>query len=409
MINKRRRRAIIAGITFTFILLSQLPNLFGNVLFTHEQHRLRNTAKSTQSDQQTTIHPKSSNEFTLPHGVLVAHNYVPFLWVGNGAMSLAQGNAWPAVWGSAGAFLIGGWGLRRAYRTTFRFYQGQAAGKSTSRKPKAKKNAAAGRNFLERQLPGIPEEAAALALAFFRSLMRAPEVKMALATNFFMMLFFGAMIFVRRSATLGDTFKPFVATGSVALVFFGISQLMFNQFGFDRGGFRQLVLLPVQRKYILLGKNLAILPIAVGIGLTFLVLIKIAMHISFVIIIAAGFQLVTAFLLLSMAGNLMSVLVPYRIAPGSLKSTKASAMTVFLIFASHSLFPAAMIPIFLPPALGLLLSSAGWLPAAMVNFFFSMVLLVILSFFYWLSLAGLGNLLQRREKEILQVVTQEVE
>jgi hypothetical protein len=133
------------------------------------------------------------------------------------------------------------------------------------------------------------------------------------------------------------------------------------------------------------------------------------MHISFVIIIAAGFQLVTAFLLLSMAGNLMSVLVPYRIAPGSLKSTKASAMTVFLIFASHSLFPAAMIPIFLPPTLGLLLSSAGWLPAAMANLFFSIALLVILALFYWLSLAGLGNLLQRREKEILQVVTQEVE
>ncbi len=409
MINKRRRRAIIAGITFTFILLSQLPNLFGNILFNHKQYRPNNTAKSTQSDQQTAIRPKSSDEVTLPYVVLVAHNYVPFLWVGNGAMSLAQGNAWPAVLGATGAFLIGGWGLRRAYRTTFRFYQGQAAGKSTSRKPKVEKDATTRRNILERQLPGIPEEAMALALAFFHSLVRAPEVKMALATNFFMMLIFGVMIFLRRSVALGDSFKPFIATGAVAFMFFGISQLMFNQFGFDRGGFRELVLLPVPRKYILLGKNLAILPIAVGLGLTFLVLVKVALHISFVIIIAAGFQLVTAFLLLSMAGNLLSILVPYRIASGSLKLTKVPATTVLLIFVSHALFPTAMIPIFLPPALGLLLSSAGWLPAAMANFFFSMVLLVILALFYRLSLAGLGSLLQQREKKILQVVTQEVE
>lgn len=409
MINKRRRRAIIAGVTFAFILLSQLPNLFGNVLFHPERHRSNNTTQSTQSDRQTTSRPHRGKDLALPHAVLASHNYVPFLWVGNGAMSLAQGNAWPAILGSAGAFLIGGWGLRRAYRTTFRFYHGQTAGRSIPRETNAKKDTAAGRNFLERQLPVIPQEAAALALVFFRSLTRAPEVKMALATNFFMMLFFGAMIFVRRSATLGDTFKPFIATGSVAFVFFGIGQLMFNQFGFDRGGFRQLVLLPVQRKYILLGKNLAILPIAVGIGLTFLVLIKVALHISFIIIIAAGFQLVTALLMLSMAGNLMSVLVPYRIAAGTLKPTKIPAMTVFLIMVSHMLFPVAMIPIFLPPALGLLLSKAGWLPAAMVNFFLSVGLLVILAFFYWLSLTGLGNLLQQREKKILQVVTQEVE
>jgi len=230
-----------------------------------------------------------------------------------------------------------------------------------------------------------------------------------LATNFIMLLIFGVMIFLRRSAVLGDNFKPFIATGVIAFTFLGMSQLMFNQFGFDRGGFRELVLLPVPRKHILLGKNLAFLPIAVGIGLAFLVLVKVALRISFIIVIATGLQLVAAFLLLSMAGNLLSVLVPYRIAPGSLKPTKASAMTSFLIFASRLLFPIAIIPIFLPPALGLLSSSVGWLPAAMANLFLSVILLVLFTLFYRLSLARLGDLLQRREKEILQVVTREVE
>jgi ABC-2 type transport system permease protein len=408
MINKRRRRAVIAGITFAFIIIAQLPNLF-NVLFIHNQHRPNITTQSTQSGSQMATPPGSSVEINLPPALLAAHKYVPFLWVGNGAMSLAQGNPWPAVLGSAGMFLIGGWGMSRAYRTTFRFYQGQTAGKSARQKPKAQKASAARSNFLEKQLPGIPQEAAALALAFFRSLMRAPEVKMALAINFFMMLFFGAMILFRRSTAIGENFKPFIAAGTVALLFFGLSQLVFNQFGFDRGGFRQLVLLPVPRKYILLGKNLAILPIAIGIGSILLVLVKFAMGISFVITIAAGFQLMIAFLLLSMTGNLMSVLVPYRIASGSLKMTKVPAITVFLIMISHSLIPAVMIPIFLPSALGLLLSYTGWVSAAAANLVFSIVLLTILAPCYWLSLTGIGNLLQRREKKILLVVTQEIE
>jgi hypothetical protein len=192
-------------------------------------------------------------------------------------------------------------------------------------------------------------------------------------------------------------------------MFLSLSQLMFNLFGFDRGGFRQLVLLPTPRRQILLGKNLAFLPVTAGIGAIFLLLVKIAMGISFVIVIAAGMQLLAAFLLLSMAGNLISVLVPYRVAPGSLKPTKSSTKTGILIFVSRMFFPTLMAPIFFPPAVGLLFSSLGWLPAAPVNLFFSAVLLALLAIFYMLSLNPLGELLQRREKEILQVVTKEVE
>jgi len=232
---------------------------------------------------------------------------------------------------------------------------------------------------------------------------------MVLGSNFIMLLIFGTMIFVRRSANIGDNFRPFVATGAVVFMFLSFSQLMFNLFGFDRDGFRQLVLLPVQRKQILLGKNLAFLPVAAGIGAIFLVFVKVAMGISLVIVIAAGLQMLAAFLLLSMVGNLISVLVPYRVAPGSLKHTKSSTKTGFLIFLSRMFFPMFMAPIFFPPAMGLLFSSVGWLPAAPVNLFFSVVLLAMLAFFYRLSLGPLGDLLQRREKEILQVVTKEIE
>ncbi|MHC4084663.1 MAG: hypothetical protein ACYSWZ_10025 [Planctomycetota bacterium] len=408
MVNKRRRRAIIAGITFTFIILCQLPNLFGNLLRDNKRHG-SNMTQSAPADQQTTTRPASPEKKSLPHVILVAHNYVPFLWVGNGAMSLAQDNVWPAVLGAAGAFGIGGLGLWRAYRTTLRFYQGRAVDKNITQKPKAEKVDAKRSNFLEKQLHGVPEEAAASALAFFRSLIRAPEVKMALATNVIMTVFIGAIIFVRRPGTLSENFKPFIALGAIAFMFLGMSQFMFNQFGFDRAGFRTLVLSPVPRRQILLGKNLAFLPFAGVIGLTLIVLVKFALRIPFIYVLAAGMQLVAAFLLLSILGNLLSVLVPYRIAPGSLKPTKSSTKTNFLIFVSRLLFPMAMVPIFFVPVLGLLFSSLGWLKAAPTNFFLSAVLLGLLVFFYRLSLVPLGELLQRREKQILQVVTKEVE
>jgi hypothetical protein len=68
-----------------------------------------------------------------------------------------------------------------------------------------------------------------------------------------------------------------------------------------------------------------------------------------------------------------------------------------------------MVPMFIPPATGLLMSRLGWLPAGPVILLSSMVLLGLLVFFYRLSLPGLGNMLLKREKQILKVVTEKVE
>ena len=409
MVNKRRRRVIVAGITFGFILLSQLPNFLLNLRHDRDRHRPQ-TTRPAPAGGQTAAPVADRDKPRLSPAVLAAHKYVPFLWVGNGAMSLAAGNVWPAILGAAGAFGIGGLGLRRAHKTTLGFYRGQATSKKSAPKRKVAKVAAARRGLFERSLPGVPDEAMALGSVFFRSMMRAPEVKMAMVTNFIMLLFIGGMVLLRRSSTLGDQFKPFVATGAVVFTFLGVSQLMFNQFGFDRGGFRQLVLLPVPRKWVLLGKNLAFLPAALGMGVTVIMVVTLALHITPIVSLAAVFQLLAAFLLVAMAANLLSVLFPHHVVPGSLKRTKTSATTGSLIFVSRLLFfPAAMVALFFPPGLGLLISRVGWLPAASVNLLFSAVLVGLFGLLYKLSLVPLGELLQRRERQILEVVTKEVE
>ena len=407
MANPRRRRAIIAGMTFGFILLTQLPNFLANVVHDRKGHRAK-PAESAQSDEQAEPGPQVRNKKAIPPIVLTAHKAVPFLWVGYGAMSAGQGSAWPAALGVMGTFGLGALGLRRAYRSTIRFYQGQTKVKKPAPKPKTERPTTPGR-FLERQIPGVPDEAAALTLAFLRSLARASEVKMMLATNVLMMLIFGAMILMRHAATVADDVKPFFATGAVVFTFFGLVQLMFNLFGMDRGGFRALVLLPVPRRQILLGKNLAFLPIALAIGLVLLTVIKFAQGVSFVVILAAVFQLFAAFFLLSMLGNLASSLIPHRVAPGSLKPTKMSMLTTLLLFLSRLLFPMVMLPIFLAPGIGLLMSRVGWLPAAPTNLIVSALVFGVLALSYRLSLSPLGDLLQQREKRILDIVTQEVE
>lgn len=404
MQNPRRYRAIVGGITLAFILLSQLPNLLMNGTHKYDASRFKQMPPEEQKKEaETWINRGKQMSSTF----LWLHNVVPVLWVGNGAIHLAGGGVWPAVLGAAGSFGLAGLGLGRAYRSTSRFYQGRSIKVKTRRRKE--RVVAPRRTLLERTLPGVPDEAAALALAFFRSMTRATEVKMAMATSLLWLVIFGGMLFVRHSGPPGAGTQPFAATAAVVLPFLGMAQLLLNHFGFDRAGFRALVLSPVPRWQILLGKNLALLPFAMGIGLTLLLVAKLTLHIPWLVVLAACLQFVTAFLLLSMLGNLISPLLPYRINPGTLKPTKLPVSTGILLMLCHASSPAAVAPIFLPAVAGWLFASAGWLPAAPTNLLFSAVECAVLVALYSLSLPPLGRLLQRREKEILRIVTQEVE
>jgi ABC-2 type transport system permease protein len=108
-------------------------------------------------------------------------------------------------------------------------------------------------------------------------------------------------------------------------------------------------------------------------------------------------------------GNLASILLPYRVASGSMKPTKMPTLNVFLMIFVAMLFPAAMTPIFVPPVIDLLISKLTTFPSGLLNFFFSIVLLTIVLFCYHFSLKPLGDLLQKREKKILEVVTKVIE
>lgn len=402
MSNPRRRRTVVMCITMTFILLAQGPNLYFNLLPHARDHR-------ASRDQNAALQRSFQQ-------LAAVQAFIPPLWVPVGARSLAEDRVLPALYGTLGCLGLAALGLRRAYRVSLKFYSGQTGGKLSPRPPPkparilpAATAAAAGSRFLEWQFPAVPEQSAALALATFRSLLRAPEVKMALGSSCISILFAGSIFFLRTPPTLTEAIKPFVATGVVAFSIFILLHFFINQFGFDRDGFRSLMLSPVERRLILLGKNLAFWPLGFGLGTLTLGLITFWLRVPLLTVAAAIFQLAALLFLASLGGNLLSILVPFRIQPGSMRPTKLPALAMLTMVLCQLLLPLALVPVFIPPLLELLWHHYDLPPLVPVNLICSVLFCSAAAAIYWLTLPPLGRLLQRRETKILGVVTVEVE
>jgi hypothetical protein len=410
MSNPRRRRAIIMGITATVIVIAQAPNLYFNVI----QRSERPPAGASVEERARLRDARSAARQKQFDKLKSAQVVAPPLWVPAGAQALAEGRVLPALFGAFGCFAIGAFGLQRAYRGTLRFYQGESGGKAAARaaSPKpapAGPPAKVGSLFLERQLPWVPEQAAALALATCRSMLRAPEVKMQFASSFVVTLLVGGSLLFRAASRMPEGAKPFVATAVVVFSLFLLVQFLGNQFGPDRDGFRALILSPAERQFILLGKNLACLSLGAMSAMALLVIVSVFLHLPPIVFLATIFQLVAGLLLAALGGNLLSILLPYRIQAGSMKPTKMPGLAMLMMVFCQLMFPLGTSPVFLAPLIGFLWQRAGGPPAMFVNLLGSMVLAGVAAFAYWKTLGPLGRLLHRRETRILGVVTVDVD
>lgn len=408
MTNPRRRRNILMGITLGFILLFQMPNLYFNVI-ARNQRRTAPTA-ATPEEAKRQLETRQAAERARFRQLAEVQRFLPPFWVSVGAQGLAEGRFGPALLGTLGCFGLGLAGLYRAYRSTVRFYLGEIGGQAPAAAPVVKPGpAAAPDRFLERQFPGVPEQSAALALATFRSLLRAPEVRMNLVTSFVVMAIMLGTMLTGRTPNLPAAAQPFVATGMAVMAVFMIFQFIGNQFGFDRAGFRALVLSPADRRLVLVGKNLAYLPLAGGFGILLLTATTIYLGLAPTIFIAAMLQFSSALCLGFTAGNLLSIMVPYRIQPGTMKPTKLPALAMLTMVFAQLLLPVALAPTFVPPLLELLWHQAGWVEWAPVNLLLSILLAAGAGALYWFTLTPLAQLLHRRETKILDLLTVEVE
>jgi hypothetical protein len=181
---------------------------------------------------------------------------------------------------------------------------------------------------------------------------------------------------------------------------------MSNQFGFDRDGFRVFVLSAAPRRDILLGKNLALAPVGLGITLIMLMIIQFACPLRADHLAAMLPQFVSMFLLFCLLMNILSIYAPVYIAPGTLKAANPRIATVLLQLAMVLvLFPLTQAATLAPLGIEMMMRLLGWGSNVPICLFLSLMECAVIVVIYALTLTWQGRLLQAREQSILEVVT----
>jgi hypothetical protein len=397
MASPRRRRAILAVLPILFIVAVQLPNLV---------HML-----SRRQDERQDGRVEAPVRTPFGRDSLRDLNVVlPPGWLAYGAAAVADGRTWPALAAIGGMGLIGGLSLRRAYRTTLRLYTGDfnrdrprpgtitPATSSVSSAPRARVP------FVARRLPWTSDRVAGMALAGFRSWLRAPEMKMALLTPVLMLLLFTGMF--RNGVGDIELLQPLRTAGIVGfLLVMAMLGPVGNQFAYDRAGFRAFVLSPAPRRDVLVAKNLANLPFAL---LTMGLAIGMSQWFQPLRLDHLGglmLQAASMYVLFCLSANLLSIFGPIALKPGSGMPAKHQGLRTLYPLAFVVLVPIPMALTMIPlgiEALFIYMGWLAWLPAYLV---FGAVQAGAAVWLYRMLIGWEGTLLQRREQRILEVVS----
>ncbi|HKQ53579.1 MAG TPA: hypothetical protein VJT74_14480 [Pyrinomonadaceae bacterium] len=185
-----------------------------------------------------------------------------------------------------------------------------------------------------------------------------------------------------------------VAAG-VLYVFLILSSLACNLFAYDGGGMRSLILAPVARRTILLGKNLTIALLAFVFCAVLLVVNQLVFRdLSAAALAVAGLSFVFFAACFSVIGNWLSIRFPKQLEFG--KRMNASGVTGFLL-----------IPIMLALAAPVLLAVFfGYLAQSLTVKYATLALFAALGVaLYGLSISAQARSLERSERQILDAVS----
>jgi len=436
MSNPRRRRTVVVASTAIFLLLTQLPNLMNmynplgfqrradeSAKLVEELNKLNRAAQAHEFDEIEHLrrkeeiiqrHKLETREAegdslrSLERTARLVNLVLPAGWLPLGVLAAVEGNVFPSILGCLGMTLIGATSLWRAYRTTTRLYQGGFTSQKARPAPAAvlpARSRKPGVLLLERRLPALSEPVSVIALGGLRSLLRSPEAKMMLLTPLIMGVIFGSLL-LRGPGNLPELLRPLVAIGAMFMVLMGVLQIMANQFGFDRDGFRVFVLCAAPRRDILLGKNLAFAPVALGMATLLLIAVQVVSPLRLDHFLAMFPQFVSMFLLFSMLANLVSIYAPMHIAAGSMKPSNQKLVPVLTQMVMFScLFPLTQAPTLLPLGIEAALVYGGWSARVPICLVLTLAECAAVVVIYRICLRWQGALFQAREQRILEVVT----
>lgn len=435
MENPRRRRTVVVLVTLVFVSIAQAPNLI-NIMqpwrgaidemserLAKEQKELdadfaagkitalQHTEKLQASLKRHTVDSKGRDSRVwslIEESAWYVNLAVPIGWMPLGAAWCIEGNPLPAILATLALAGLGSASLWRSYRTTLRMYLGEFTANSqsavsTPAAPVVPLTPAEKVTLIEKEIPGVSEYAAAVALATLRSTMRAPETKMLLLSPVIMLVIFGTMLF-RGPVEMPVQARPLVCVGVMAIALLTAWQLVANQFGLDRAGFRAYVLCPAPRREILLGKNLAVAPIVAVLALPMIAVTQFAFPMRIDHMAAFPFQFVSMFVIFAMSANVCSILAPIPLAHGTMKPASVHMLPTFIqlgLFTVHTgLQSLVLAPLAIEALLAHFASLEGWpiaLPMAILECG------VFVAIFRW-TLTWQGDWLMTREQRILEEV-----
>jgi len=201
-----------------------------------------------------------------------------------------------------------------------------------------------------------------------------------------------------QSTAFGSEFSKYgeglMATVGVLYVFLILSGLFGNQFALDHAGMRTLVLSPVDRKNILLGKNIAMSTLALVFSGGLLLINELIFRdisLSAFLFTLLSFSIFIP--LMSVVGNSLSIRFPKRMRFGKrLNSSGVAGLLMIPTIIALTLAPLAA-------------TAAGYVAQSLLIEYVTLAVLAALSItFYLFVIDSQGDALQRREVEILEAV-----
>jgi len=432
--NPRRRQMVVMLITTGFVLVSQVPGILhlsqigSDESGSQSVEQIRRYEEVTRQLKAGQISAEESSRRTMgipaeveaeaaqkrgekwdriAQSTRVVNLVCPPGWLPLGMANLAEGRVLPALLGGLGLSLIGAGSLWRGYRATVRMYTHGGTGHIyRSAVVVGAERKSAKPSMVEWRLPWVSEYAAAVAAAGLRSLLRAPEARMMMLAPVILLIVFGGM-FLSVAKQTEAWQVPLIAVGAAAMVLATSLQLGANQFGYDRDGFRAVVLSPVPRREVLIGKNLAMAPLVLGLGTVVVLLVGIGFQGRIDQVAAALVQLVTMYLPLCLIANACSIYAPFVVPSGSLKGARPGLKAVLTQMAAMMLaYPIAVgLPGILPAVIDVLVSEVGEVRGLPIALGLSLVCLAGSVWAYRRVITLQGQQLAEREQTILDVVT----
>jgi hypothetical protein len=334
-------------------------------------------------------------------------------WTPPGAAAIAMSEGLAANGGSdylIALLVLTGYGLVLIY-ATYWVAQRAVLGKGESKRRKTSPSPTVPENYAGWELPLVSHDLSAIIEKESHYAMRNAQLRMIALMPLILLAvrFMNTRRFGRSGGLSPDTSLrvndflhyggALMATGGVLYVYLIMAGIACNAFAFDGGGMRTLILSPIERRKVLMGKNLVIVAVCFVFSTALLIINQLAFRdltVTTVIFVVLSFIIFGA--MMSIAGNWFSIRFPKRMKFG--KRMNVSGMAGLLLLPMIILMA-------LPPLAAV---AAGYLSRSLFVEYVTLALLAALALLLYFPLVNFqGRSLERHEREILDAVSKDLE